>query len=120
MDLLMMKLRQLLKQGCAAPGEGNNHDPAIFGVVGSLHQAIVSGPFDESHHGVMLLLQELGQLRHRRRSAPRVSRDAKQKLMLLRSHAGLPGRVFAEAEKYSQRIAKLGKLSNDRVGSIFR
>ncbi len=96
-------------------GQGNIDDPAVRRILGSPDEAVLFGALDQPDDRVMALLEEFGKLRYGRRAAASEALDPQHQLVLLRSDPTLPGGVFTETKKFTQRIPELRKIAHDRL-----
>jgi hypothetical protein len=60
-NFIAVKAAEPAKDFLAARSKCNEHLAAISGSVSPLHQATLGGTLDQTHHGIVPLLQEFGQ-----------------------------------------------------------
>lgn len=108
-----MQCREL-HQDCAAGGSQLNAHAAAIRCDSSLPDELrARRAIDQSHYGVVSLLEEFRQLRNRGPAAPSESGDSQHQLMLLRGDAGLTGRSFTESQEQAQLISELTELPHN-------
>ena len=111
-QLVPVQFGKLHEHGLALRREQHPNEAAIARTLLLLDQPFLSRALDQSHHRVMTLLQELRQLGNGRPSAPSVTSDAEQKLVLLWRRAAGSRRLLAEAQELAKLVAEPGHLTD--------
>lgn len=86
------------------------NNPAIDLVRHTADQSAQDRAIDQPQYGMRPFLEKLNKFRHCGRAASSESGNTQHELVLLWSHVAPPRGAFAEAEKLTKGIAKLGQV----------
>jgi hypothetical protein len=102
--------RELRQQTLTTWREMNADEPPVTLTWPLVYQAPLGGALDQTYNRVVPLLKKLGQFADCGPTPARVSGDAQQQLMLLRSDACGARGIFAEAQELAHMISNPGKM----------
>jgi hypothetical protein len=110
-DLCLVKAGQLIQQSFTVRQKEYPHDPLVTYGPAFADKPAALGPLDESHDGVVALLEEFGQFGDRGPAPARKSCNTKKQLVLLWCKTIRAGGSFTEAQKLSKLVTEVCQLA---------
>jgi hypothetical protein len=111
----MVQIRQPGQNASSVRRQFDMHHSAILGCGVFGHQSSPARPLDQTDHGIVPLLQKLGEIRNRRPISSRETGNPEHQLMLLRRNAGAARRALTESEEFAKLVTKPCQLPHSRT-----